>query len=146
MSCRCSGGSKSDVDAFVGVWELLPDRSKYQFGHTPRSGLYSIRRENDEYHITMEWVSAEGEEHKMSYVGIPDGVDYAYANPAMADTVSMTRVDSQILDSTSKKDGKVLAHARRVLSADLKTMTVIQSSFTPEGHAYSNASVYRRQD
>jgi hypothetical protein len=146
MSCHCSGEASSNEDAFVGVWELLPDRSKYQFGYPPRSGLYSIRRENDEYHITMEWVSSEGEEHNMSYVGIPDGVDYAYANPAIADTVSMTRVDSQILDSTTKKDGKVFAHARRVLSADQKTMTVIQSSFTPHGRAYSNASVYRRQE
>jgi hypothetical protein len=132
-------------DPFVGQWLLDPPQSRYELGEPPASGRYHIQPDGDGYLVTMEWETPEGERHKASYRSVPDGIDYPYENPAVAETVSMTRVDERTLDSTSKKGGQIIAHARRVLSLDGRTMTVTQSGLTPDGTRFANLSVYKKQ-
>ena len=102
--------------------------------------------ENEGVKVTMIWKTAEDQSVVMSYFGIPDGKDYPYEdNPALADAMSMTRVDAHTLDSTTKKDGQVILYARRMLSEGGTVMTVTQSGPTPDGGQYSNVSVYNKQ-
>lgn len=136
--------SLRDEDKFVGLWKLKPEQSNYQFGAPPANGCYRIARHERGYLISMEWQTAEGDSHEMSYESVPDGQDHVYENPAIADTVSMTRVDERTLDSASKKDGVVTAHARRVLSESGQEMVVSQSGHTPDGRPFTNLSVYER--
>jgi len=134
------------TDAFVGKWKLDPTQNNYELGEPPQSGTYQIEPKDDGYLITMAWVTSDGQEMKMSYEGTPDGVEYAYENPAIADVMSMTRVDEHTLDSAAFKGGMRIAYARRQLSKDLKTMTVTQSGLKPDGVEFNNVSVYRRLD
>lgn len=135
-----------DNDPFIGTWVLDPIQSKYQFGTPPTSGTYILEVENESLKITMAWETAEGQQVEMSYFGIPDGNIYPYKdNPAVADAMSMTRVDRQTLDSTALKGGQVILYARRVLSRAGTVMTVTQSGPAPDGGQYSNISVYNKQ-
>lgn len=134
-------------DRFKGTWEMQPEHNHYQLGDPPAQGTYIIgdNPDGDGYLVTMKWTTQDGQNVEMRYTAIPDGVDYPYENPAIADTVSMTRVDENTLDSDTKKDGQVGAYARRVLSADGNTMTITQSGKTPDGGSFDNVSVYIRK-
>lgn len=135
----------SQEDPFIGLWQLNPQGSQYEFGQPPQRGRYHIQAEGDGYLITIEWTTAEGQSHRLSYHGIPDGQEYPSDNPAVADTVSMTRIDPRTLDSTSKKAGHIVGYARRSLSEDGQTMIITQSGTTPEGQEFSNLSIYEKR-
>ena len=132
-------------DPFVGTWELQAEQSQYEVGQPPASGLYRIESEGAGYLVTMQWQTAVNESKEMSYTSIPDGQDYAYENPEIAEFVSMTRVDERRLDSATKKGGQRIAHARRELAEDGQTMRVTQSGLLPDGSWFHNVSVYKRQ-
>jgi len=131
-------------DPFVGTWEMNPDQNDYQAGQPPKSGTYIIQPNDTGYLVTMKWVTQEDKPVEMSYTSIPDGKDYPYENPDVAEFVSMTRIDDRTLDSATKKGGKQIAHARRLLSEDSQTMAVIQSGLLPGGSEFSNVSVYKK--
>jgi hypothetical protein len=135
------------TDAFIGTWELDPTQSDYQFGMPPQTGLYRIApgTNGSGYMISMTWTNAQGHESYAAYTAMPDGVQYAYENSDMADTISMTRLDDRTLDTAIYKDGNCIAYSVRFLSDDEQTMTIIQSGFAPDGSQFDNRSVYVRQ-
>lgn len=137
--------NNSDYAPFLGDWKLDPARSNYQSGQPPQSGLYRIEPEDNGLKITMDWVDAAGKSYQMSYFGIVDGKDYPYHDNPAVDAFSMTLVDSNRLDSAAKKDGRVVAHASRVLSADGQSMTVTQSGTDAAGQTYRNISIYLKE-
>jgi len=122
-----------------------PAENRYEAGQPPRSGSYTIEPEGDAYLFTMAWINAEGQPFEMEYRTTPNGIAYPYENPAVADTVRTTRVDTYTLDTETTKDGKVIATGRRVLSPDGQSMTITQSGSGPDGTAFTNLSVYRRK-
>lgn len=134
----------TDQDHFLGIWQLIPEKSEYEHGDPPVEGQYQITIHNEGYLINMQWESFYGAWNELSYIAIPDGKDHPHDDPEIADTISMTRIDEYTLDSDAKKAGRVIAHARRILSEDLRLMTVIQSGPLAEGGTFKNLSVYRR--
>ena len=136
--------SQSASDPFTGTWQLVPAESHYQFGPPPRRATYTIQAEGAGYAFRVEWMDAAGRERTVQFSGIPDGQEYPYENPAIADTVTTTRVDDRTLDTTAKRGGIVIQHARRVLSDDGRRMMVTQSGPTPGGGTYRNVAVYER--
>lgn len=131
-------------DPFLGLWRLDPTQSQYQFGSPPKQGTYLLELEGEGIKVTMAWETAENQQLQQVYHSIPDGKDYPYESPVV-DAISMTRIDANTLDTTAKKEGKVIAHGRRVLSPDSQTMTITQSGYTPDGTWYNNLSVYHKQ-
>jgi hypothetical protein len=134
----------TEHDPFLGIWQLIPEKSIYKQGELPIGGNYTIEIHGDGYLITMQWETFYGAWSELSYHAIPDGQDHHYDNPHIADTISMTRIDSLTLDSDMKIRDRVVDHTRRVLSDDLREMTVVQSGLLPEGGMFKNLSVYRR--
>ena len=132
-------------DAFLGTWLLDPTRCDYEFGEPPDSGSYRLEATETGYLISMTWITAAGEAHSMAYKATPDGKQYPYENPAVAEAASMTRVGERQLDSATFKGGQQIAHAARFLSADEQSMTVIQSGFGPDGKGFRNTAVYIKQ-
>jgi hypothetical protein len=92
----------------------------------------------------MIWDTADGQHFEQSYEVIPDGQEYPYDTPGV-DAVMCVLVDPVTLDTTAKKNGQIVAHGRRTLSADGQTMTIVQSGQTPQGQPFRNLSVYHRK-
>ena len=133
------------TDAFLGTWIMQPEQNDYQFGNPPQQGSYKIETEGDGYLVTMDWMTADGKEMTMSYNAIPDGKEYPTDPATGVDTMSMTRISDNVLDSAAMKDGVVVAYGTRILSEDENTMTVKQSGKTPNGQEFINTSVYLRK-
>jgi len=59
-----------------------------------------------------------------SYTAKLDGTEAPYKGNPGTTTVSVKRVDKNTMEETDKRDGKVIAVARMMVSADGKTMTI----------------------
>ena len=59
-----------------------------------------------------------------SYTAKLDGTEAPYKGDPGTTTVSVKRVDKNTMEETDKRDGKVIAVARMMVSADGKTMTI----------------------
>lgn len=132
-------------DPFLGIWHLIPDQSRYEFGQPPASGTYILTANETSYTFTIQWTTADGQAMNATFDGIPDGQQYPYENPAIADAISLTRVNDRQLDSATFKNGQQIAHATRVLSANEQTMTITQTGQMPDGTPFSNISFYQRK-
>jgi hypothetical protein len=132
------------LDAFLGVWRIIPAESRYELGSPPREAVYEIDRDGEWLLFSGRWTAADGRRLEMSFAGVPDGEPHAYDDPAVADTLTTTLVDARTLDTTVTKDGRMTAVGRRVLSEDGATLTVTQSGTTPDGRPFANVSVYAR--
>ncbi|MCB9449981.1 MAG: hypothetical protein H6672_00990 [Anaerolineaceae bacterium] len=93
----------------------------------------------------MKWRTAAGQDMEMAYDSIPDGQLYPTDPATGVDSMSMTRVSDRQLDSDARKGDVVVAYATRILSDDGDQMTVKQSGKTPEGHEFTNTSLYVRR-
>lgn len=136
----------SQSDPFVGRWHLHSEESRYEMGQPPHSGIYVIEAIHAGYRFSAHWTDDQGENHRVSFEGVPDGQEYAYAESPMADTLTVTQVGAKQLDSTVKKAGEIIAHTARTLSEDGQTMTVVQSGSRPEGGHFANRAVYHKME
>lgn len=133
------------ASAFFGVWTLNREASQYAQGEPPHDASYALEPDDDAIKVTMAWMGADGQPKHQVYTGVPDGVVYPYDGGDVVDAISMTLLDEHTLDSDSRKDGKVIAHARRILSEDGLTMTITMRSFLPDGREIDNIAVYEKQ-
>ena len=138
------GAAPAGLYAFCGAWRLRPAESRYEHGKPPREAVYQIEREGPFLLFAARWISAEGRRLEMSFAAIPDGEPHPYDDPAVADTVTATLVGARTLDTTAVLSGRTVAHGRRVLSEDGRTLTITQSGTTPDGNPFANISVYER--
>lgn len=130
---------------FVGKWRLDPAQSRYEFGQPPKEGTYTIIFDGHRLHFIMDWKNQSDQAFQQVVEGIPDGIEYPYdGNPEFADSICYALIDKFTLDSTAKKEGRVVGYARRTLEPDGSTMKIIQSGTTPEGQPFSNLSIYQR--
>lgn len=133
-------------DPFLGTWHLDPAHNDYQFGLAPLNGTYELVADGAGLLVNMRWTGADGHAHQLSYTMRPDGQAHPYAGGPAVDAVLSVFVDDRRLDSTALKDGHVVNHASRVLSADGRRMTIVQTGTDAQGRPYRNLSVYVRAD
>ena len=127
----------AQLQRFLGTWRLLPERSRYASGQPPQRGLYRLEAaDGGAVRFHVDYVDGSGESKQLEYtVPFQDG-----------EGAGACLVDASTLDTTVRESGRVVAHARRVLSADGRTMTITQSGTAPDGQPFANVSAYARED
>lgn len=131
-------------DPFIATWHLDPAHNDYQTGPLPSHGTYTIGADGARYTFDIHWRGPDGRPQHISFALIPDGQRHPYADHPVVTHTVCTRVDNRTLDSDSYAGAVLLAHARRVLSADGQTMTVTQRIHPPNADPYTNTSLDRR--
>ena len=106
--------------------------------------MYRISLNGHKYVFDIAWETAEGQQFEAGFSGIPDGRQYPYENPQVADSLSLARVSELTLDSESFKGGISIAHARRELMDTGRVMRVTQSGQKPDGGTFRNVSYYNK--
>lgn len=126
---RDSGGGGKDP--FAGIWDRNPIRS---MGNS----------------LSMIVFEALGEgglrlaADQVEYSAKPDGQEHKVIGTIVADSVSLSRIDSRTLKEHWKENGKVVATVLRTVSADGARMTATVTGVTPQGDSFENVFVYRR--
>jgi hypothetical protein len=134
--------SPDKADPLVGTWKM---RAEMKDGKPVSS--YTIIFEplpNGEKRRSFG-VNAQGQKTASSYTAYCDGKDYPITGNPGVDMVEVRCIDSHTRDRINKKGGKVLSTARRVVSADGKTMTVTTTRPGPDGKPVVSQTVYDRQ-
>ena len=95
--------------------------------------------------MTQDGVSADGKPIHIEWSGKLDGKDYPVTGDPNGDTRSYQKLNDRTLAVTVKKNGKVTATARTVISADGKRRTAAVSGTMPKGKKFKNVVVYDKQ-
>jgi hypothetical protein len=131
-------------DPQMGTWKLNETKSKFSAEATKNhTVVYETVGENVK--ITADGTDKDGKSTHNEWTGKFDGKDYAVTGDPTSDMRSYSKVDDRTLKMTVKKDGKVTATGRVIVSADGKSRTVTTSRTDAEGKKIKNMVVYDKQ-
>ncbi|HEY0799473.1 MAG TPA: hypothetical protein VGD54_01415 [Steroidobacteraceae bacterium] len=132
------------ADPIVGTWKLDVAKSKFSTGAAPSSGTRVYKEANGLYTLDQKLTGADGKETS-NRVQYRDGKDVKQAAGAAADTTLAKKIDANTWDFDLKKDGKVVGHVHRVVSADGKTLTIHNTGMQLSGVTGDETLVFDRQ-
>jgi hypothetical protein len=128
----------------VGTWKLNEAKSKIPPMATKN---YTVVYEavGDNVKVTVDGKDGSGKVIHSEWTGKLDGKDYPVTGDPTADTRSYMKIDDRTTDLANKKDGKVTATGRIVISADGKSRTVTVSGTDVKGNKFESTAVYDKQ-
>ena len=128
----------------AGTWKLNAAKSKFSPGPAPKDMTVTYTPTDTEIKIVVEMTPAEGPAQHWEMTGNYDGKEYPVTGNPNADMASFKLVNDRSGESTFKKNGKVTAMNRRVLSADGKTLTITSKGTTADGKARNDVQVFEK--
>ena len=132
------------ADPIVGTWKLNVAQSKFSPGGALSGGTRTYTEANGLYTLTQKLTSADGKEIS-NRVKYRDGKDEKQTNSSLVDSTHAKKIDENTWDFDLKKDGKVVGHAHRTVSADGKTLTVHNTGQQLSGATGDQTLVFDKQ-
>jgi hypothetical protein len=143
-----SGSTRSafaQADPAVGSWKLNVGKSRYSPGPAPKSQTITITAAGNGIRVSSKGVDGDGKATSTEYTASYDGKDVPVMFNLAYDVTSLKRVDANTSELTRKKGGKVVQTARRVISAEGKTMTITTTGVDDKNRRVDNVAVYDKQ-
>lgn len=132
-------------DPVSGTWELNLEKSTYSPGPPPKSQTRTYEVTEQQEKMIAKGIDAKGNETVQQFSANRDGKDYPYEGWPLADTISLTPVDTFTANYTFKKAGVVVMTGTRVISKDGKMMTLPIKFTTPAGQQVDNLMVFDKR-
>jgi hypothetical protein len=132
-------------DPFVGTWKLNLAKSNASAAATFKSGTAKIELREDGLKTTADMVSAQGETIHTEFFARYDGLDYPVVGDPYSNTIAVQRADATHVYTTWKKDGRVVAIAENLMSADGKSWTETIVTKDAQGRDVRIVTVYDKQ-
>ena len=153
LSCLAAGAavlasasSASAADNWVGSWKLNVAKSKFVPGPAPQSQMIKFEPTADGgIKLTADGVNAEGKATHLEYAAKFDGTEVPWVGNPNADASAPKRIDANRYENLWKKDGKVVVSVSATVSADGKTLTIIQRGKDANGQLMDMTEVFERQ-
>jgi hypothetical protein len=133
------------ADPVIGTWKLNVAKSKFSPGPGPKSETRTYAESAQGIALSWKSVGADGKEGSVHTTYKVDGSDYPVTGNPDFDSVSLKRVDSNNVEFTLKKGGKVAATGSRSVSKDGKVLTNSTKGTSAKGEAFDNTLVFDRQ-
>ncbi len=112
------------AEPLVGTWKVNFEKSDYGALPVPQRNIACFEaRENGVFKFTAEAVDASGQAIQSEFFTKLEGEECPVTGSRLMDTVIARRIDAWTTEWIAKKDGKVVATATEVVSADGKTLT-----------------------
>ena len=143
-----SGSTRSafaQSDPAVGSWKLNVGKSRYSPGPAPKSQTVTITAAGNGIRVSAKGVDGDGKATSTEYTASYDGKDVPVMFNLAYDVTSLKRIDAHTSELARKKGGKVVQTARRVISADGKTMTTTTTGVDDKSRKVDNVAVYDKQ-
>jgi hypothetical protein len=129
----------------MGTWKLNEAKSKFPPGAPKNHTVKYEAAPGDQIKVIVDGVDGEGKPTHNEWTGKFDGKDYKLTGDPMADMRSYKTIDEHTTTLTNRKDGKVVATGKIVISADGKSRTVTVSGTDPKGNKVESTAVYDKQ-
>lgn len=140
-----SGAAQSGMaDRQSGTWKMDPAKSKYSPGPAPKSVTLKIVSDADNIKLTSDGIDAAGNPTHVEFTAKYDGKDYPITGVPNGDTIAVSRIDENTVESSVKKGGEVVMTVRSVVSKDGKTRTQTFRGKDAQGKEVNNVVVYRK--
>jgi len=133
------------ADQSSGTWKMNAEKSKYSPGPPPKSVTVVVESDSDSYKRDATGTGADGKPIHVQYSAKFDGKDYPATGIPNADSVSVKRIDENTVETTQKKDGKVVMTITSKVSKDGKTRTSTWHGKNAEGKDVHNVVVFDKQ-
>jgi len=133
------------ADQSAGTWKMNTEKSKYSPGPPPKNLTVVVESDRDSYKIDATGTDADGKPIHVQYSAKFDGKDYPATGIPNADSVSVKRIDENTVETTQKKDGKVVMTITSKVSKDGKTRTSTWHGKNAEGKDVHNVVVFDKQ-
>ena len=144
LLCFVAGAVCLASNPNMGTWKLNEAKSKIPAG-APKNSTVVYEAAGDKIKVTVDGVDGEGKPAHNEWTGNFDGKDYPVTGDSATDARSYKQVNDHTLELTTKKDGKVVATGKVVVSADGKTRTVTTSGKNAKGEKIKTMGVYDKQ-
>jgi hypothetical protein len=129
----------------VGTWKVNLDKSTFNPGPKPTvASTLRIEATGKGEKISVKGF-ADGKPTDYSYTATADGKPYATAGSPYGDHATLKIIDERTSEITYTTKGKVTRTAKRTVSADGKTLTIVSNGVNAKGEQYNNTVVYERQ-
>lgn len=132
------------ADPILGTWKLNVAKSKFSAGAALTDGTRVYTEANGLYTLDQKLTGADGKEMS-NRVQYRDGKEEKQAMAGPVDTTLAKKIDANTWDFDLKKDGKVIGHVHRVVSADGKTLTVHNTGVLRGGAMGDETLVFAKQ-
>ena len=133
------------ADPVVGTWKLNVSKSKFSPGPAPKESTRVYEARPEGIKVTVKTVQADGSAFTILITENYDGKDYPVVGSPDYDTVELKKVNEQVAEATLMHGHILVAHAKREISADGKTMTITYRESPDRNHPVDNLAVYDRQ-
>jgi hypothetical protein len=128
----------------MGTWKLNEAKSNFPPGASKNTTVV-YEAAGDNVKVTVDGIDGGGKPTHNEWTGKFDGKDYPLVGDPNAGTRSYKKVDDRTTELTNKKDGKVTATGRIVISPDGKSRTVTVSGTDGKGKKVKYTAVYDKQ-
>ena len=128
----------------MGTWKLNEAKSKIP-ATAMKNTTVVYEAQGDSVKVTTDGSSGDGKPVHTEWTGKFDGSDYPVSGEADANSRSYKQMNDHTLMLENKKDGKVVASGRIVVSADGKSRTVTLRGADSAGKTVSSTAVYDKQ-
>jgi len=132
------------ADPVLGTWKLNVSKSK--FGDVALTAGTRVYTESKGiYKLEQKVTGADGKERSSTSTYSDGKEEKQAATNTVGDAVAAKKIDANTWDFEVKKNGKVVGHVHRVVSADGKTLTVQNSGAKMSGGAADETLVFEKQ-
>jgi hypothetical protein len=128
----------------MGTWKLNEAKSKIPAGFVKNTTVV-YEAAGDSVKVTTDGTDRNGNPSHTEWTGKFDGKEYPLTGDPTADSRSYKKIDDHSMELANKKDGKVVASGRIVISADGKSRTLHLSGTDATGKKVTSSSVYDKQ-
>ena len=130
-------------DPALGTWVLNVAKSKYNSGPAPKSLIVTFKASGTGgLTAVSESVDTAGGTARTEYTANYDRKDYPLKGVAIADVVSLRRIDARTSERIDKRSGRVVQTFLRAVSPDGRTLTVTHKGTGADGKPFTNTLVF----
>ena len=135
----------AQADPLVGTWVLNLSKSKYTPGPPPKEQTTIVAAVAQGVKFSTKGIDSAGKPTMTTYTAKYDGKDSPVTGNPDWDMVSLKRIDTNTVEYTRKKAGKVVQTATSVVSKDGKTRTITTTGVNAQGQKINNTAVYDKK-
>jgi hypothetical protein len=137
--------SAEPADPVIGTWKLNVAKSSFSAPQAPISQTVTFEPTDAGTKVTSATVAPNGDTTRTTYTAKYDGKRYPISGTPNVDSVSFARLDARTVERFDTKGNTFVGSVTRIISADGKTLTVMNKPVAAQGRVPGSVLVYDRQ-
>jgi len=129
----------------IGKWQLNVAKSKFTPGPAYKNQVRTYEKGKDGVRATLVTTYADGHSATVEYIANYDSLEYPVTGSPDYDAIRLKKIDAYTSEAVLGHAGMVFAIARRTISEDGKTMTILFQSGDGTDKRFRNLMVYDKQ-